>query len=53
VVKAPRTKTTGFKFIPDGFSVDFQLKGTTIAIVEKDFVAYDLNARNYDLIVGP
>jgi len=39
------------RFNESGFAVDFQLKGTTVARVTKDFVTFDLNARNYDLIV--
>jgi hypothetical protein len=51
VVKAKKRTSRGDKFIPDGFSVDFQLKGTTVATIQRDHVAYDLNTRNYDLIV--
>ncbi|MHB8269006.1 DUF4365 domain-containing protein [Bradyrhizobium sp.] len=40
------------EFIPSGFPVDFQLKGTTIATIRKDRIQYDLAVRNYDLIVS-
>ena len=33
-----------------GFPIEFQLKGTTVATYE-EVVRYDLNARNYNLIV--
>jgi len=39
------------RFVETGYPVDFQLKGTTVATVEQDFVRYDLKARNFDLIV--
>lgn len=52
IVKAKRKTSSGDKFIPQGFPVDFQLKGTTVAAVRTDHVVYDLNTRNYDLIVG-
>jgi Domain of unknown function (DUF4365) len=52
VVRVRRSGSLGDKFIPEGFSVEFQLKGTTGATVGRDYVAYDLNVRNYDLIVG-
>jgi hypothetical protein len=52
VVRAKRRRSPGDKFIPEGFSVEFQLKGTTVATFNEEFVAYDLNVRNYDLIVG-
>jgi Domain of unknown function (DUF4365) len=42
----------GVQFIPSGFPVDFQLKGTTVASVQEERVQYDLKVRNYDLIVG-
>ena len=50
VVRAGRTGSPGYKYIPDGFPIDFQLKGTTVATVQMDLVQYDLSARNYDLI---
>src|SRR5262249_19765422 len=31
--------------------VDFQIKGTTAALISERHVRYDLKARNYDLIV--
>ncbi|WP_367184836.1 DUF4365 domain-containing protein [uncultured Bradyrhizobium sp.] len=40
------------RFVPSGFPVEFQLKGTTTASIRGDRVHYDLQARNYDLIVG-
>jgi hypothetical protein len=40
------------RFIPSGFPVDFQLKGTTVAAIREDRIQYDLKVRNYDLIVG-
>lgn len=39
------------RFAESGFAVDFQLKGTTVARTVGDAVAFDLKARNYDLIV--
>jgi hypothetical protein len=42
----------GTDFIPSGFPVDFQLKGTTVAAIGKDRIQYDLKVRNYDLIVS-
>jgi hypothetical protein len=52
IVRAGRSRGPGDKFVPDGFSVEFQLKGTSAAMPDADFLPYDLNARNYDLIVG-
>jgi hypothetical protein len=40
----------GMQFIPSGFPVDFQLKGTAVAKIRKERVRYDLKVRNYDLI---
>jgi hypothetical protein len=51
VVKASKRESQGSKCVSSGFSVEFQIKGTTAATVGKDYVAYDLGARNYDLIV--
>jgi hypothetical protein len=51
VVRAGRTGSPGYRYIPEGFPIDFQLKGTTVATIQMDLVRYDLNARNYDLIV--
>lgn len=48
-VSRPRVR---HKFIPSGFPVDFQLKGTSIASAKNGFITYDLNARNYDLVVS-
>ena len=39
------------RFGESGFAVDFQLKGTTVARIAADVVSFDLEARNYDLIV--
>ena len=33
-----------------GYPIEFQLKGTTVA-TQQDIVRYDLNARNYNLVV--
>jgi hypothetical protein len=48
----PLRTAEGTQFIPSGFPVDFQLKGTTVAVIREDRVQYDLKVRNYDLIVG-
>jgi hypothetical protein len=42
----------GMQFIPSGFPVDFQLKGTTVAPIQQERVRYDLKVRNYDLILS-
>jgi Domain of unknown function (DUF4365) len=42
----------GMQFIPSGFPVDFQLKGTTVATIREVRLQYDLKVRNYDLIVS-
>jgi hypothetical protein len=47
----PIVAAQGERFAPSGFPVDFQLKGTTAAERRDDHIAYDLNVRNYDLIV--
>ena len=39
VVPTGQEGLQGNKFIPDGFSVEFQIKGTTAATVHKDFRA--------------
>jgi hypothetical protein len=41
----------GARYIESGFPVDFQLKGTTTVPPGGDVVKYNLNARNYNLIV--
>jgi hypothetical protein len=41
----------GPRFIESGFPVDFQAKGTIIAPIVDDQLTYDLNVRNYNLIV--
>ena len=43
---------SGTRFVPSGFPVDFQLKGTTTAQIGADRVQYDLQARAYDLVAG-
>jgi hypothetical protein len=35
-----------------GYPIDFQVKGTSVADLSGPTVAFDLNARNYNLIVG-
>ena len=40
----------GMQFIPSGFPVEFQLKGTTVASVRDERIQYDLKVRNFDLI---
>ena len=52
IVRARKQRARGDKFIPEGFAVEFQLKGTTVATLRNDHILYDLNARNYDLIAG-
>ena len=39
------------RYAETGFGADFQLKGTTAALIGADVVRFDLKARNYDLIV--
>jgi hypothetical protein len=39
------------RFVESGFPVDFQLKGTTTAAIDRANITYDLKVRNYDLIV--
>jgi hypothetical protein len=51
IVQAKRSTSPGHKFVPEGFAVEFQLKGTTVATVGLDHVGYDLDVRNYNLIV--
>ena len=51
VVQAGEEGLQEYKLFRGGFAVEFQVKGTAAAIMNKDFVAYDLNVRNYDLIV--
>jgi len=46
-----RRTTEGTQFLPSGYPVDFQLKGTTVASVGQSLVQYDLKVRNYNLIV--
>jgi hypothetical protein len=50
VVKAKRKNAPGFKYVSDGFIVEYQLKATTGALLREDHVAYDLDARAYDMI---
>jgi Domain of unknown function (DUF4365) len=42
----------GTQFVPSGFPVDFQLKGTTVTSVREERIQYDLKVRNHDLIVS-
>jgi hypothetical protein len=51
IIRARKETSTGYKFVPDGFPVDFQLKGTTVGLVKKGHIAYDLKVRSYNLIV--
>ena len=51
IIRARRQKSPGYKFVPEGFPVEFQLKGTTVAVFRDDRVMYDLGVRNYNLIV--
>jgi hypothetical protein len=51
VVQTRRFPSPGQRFVPSGFSVEFQLKGTTQAIVGMEHVLYDLDVRSYNLIV--
>jgi hypothetical protein len=44
-------KVEGNRYVESGYPVDFQLKGTTTAELDAKEVNYDLNVRNYDLIV--
>jgi hypothetical protein len=39
------------RYAETGFPIDFQLKGTTAASIEQNQITYDLNARNYNLVV--
>jgi hypothetical protein len=48
----PVRTAEGTRFIPSGFPVDFQLKGTTVAAIREDRIQYDLKVRNYDLIIN-
>jgi hypothetical protein len=43
--------TRGDRLAPSGFPVDFQLKGTTVAELKGNRIAFDLKVRSYDLIV--
>jgi len=45
-------RTERDRYIESGFPVDFQLKGTTIAEFDEQYVRYDLKIRNHDLIVA-
>jgi len=51
IIKAKNEKSKGYKFVPDGFSVEYQLKGTTKAGFRDEYIEYDLSGRSYDLIV--
>src|SRR5262245_7338491 len=39
------------KFLPSGFPIEFQLKGTTAAKFLDAHILFDLKVRNYDLVV--
>src|ERR1700687_1343290 len=39
------------QFLPSGFPIEFQLKGTTVAKIGDAHVQFDLKVRNYDLVV--
>jgi hypothetical protein len=39
------------QFVPSGFPIEFQLKGTTIAEISDTHVLFDLKVRNYNLVV--
>lgn len=47
----PIVRTDDGRYVETGFAADFQLKGTTTALIGEELVRYDLNVRNYDLIV--
>src|SRR2546423_15150501 len=55
IVRWKKEGAKNYRFIPDGLTVEYQLKGTTTAAVRDNHIEYDLNARNYDLIAerGP
>lgn len=44
-------RASGGRFAESGYPVDFQLKGTTTAVLKGGDLVYDLKVRNYDLIV--
>ena len=44
-------RVEGNRYVESGYPVDFQLKGTTTANIDGDAIIYDLNVRNFDLIV--
>lgn len=52
VVRAKKSGSIEYKYVPEGFSVDFQLKATTIAKIKEDYLSYNLSARNHNLIVS-
>jgi Domain of unknown function (DUF4365) len=45
-------RTTDDGYVESGYPVDFQLKGTARGNRHGDVIPFDLNARNYNLIVG-
>jgi hypothetical protein len=51
VVRAGKNKWEGYKYVPAGYPIQYQLKATTTARLQKDYIEYDLNVRNFDLIV--
>lgn len=50
IVRAKSSRSVGNIFVPEGFSVEFQLKGASTAGAGAEFIAYDLSVRSYDLI---
>jgi hypothetical protein len=44
-------KTEDDQYGQSGFSVDYQIKGTTGSALEGGIISYDLRVRNYDSIV--
>jgi hypothetical protein len=52
VVRVSKKESEQHKFIPSGFPVDFQLKGTSVASEKNGYIIYDLKTRNYDMIVS-
>lgn len=52
IIRAKKQRSSGYKYVPTGFPIDFQLKGTSLSPAKRGFIAYDLQARNYDMIVN-
>jgi hypothetical protein len=51
IVRVTQKESGRQRFIPSGFPIDFQLKGTSTGFQSGGFINYDLKARNYDIIV--